>query len=45
MKLEHLVWQSRGTCRLGFTADAEELERASTAEQAAPDARRPKRTC
>ncbi len=38
MKLEHFGMAEPGDCRLVFTADAEELERAITAEQAAPDA-------
>ena len=36
MKLEHFGMAEPGDCRLVFTADAEELERAITAEQAAP---------
>ena len=38
MKLEHFGMAEPGDCRLVFTADAEELERAITAEQAVPDA-------
>ena len=38
MKLEHFGMAEPGDCRLVFTADAEELERGITAEQAAPDA-------
>lgn len=38
MKLEHFGMAEPGDCRLVFTEDAEELERAITAEQAAPDA-------
>ena len=38
MKLEHYGMAEPGDCRLVFTADAEELERGITAEQAAPDA-------
>lgn len=46
MKLEHFGMAEPGDCRLVFTADAEELERAITAEQAVPRTpRRPKRTC
>ena len=41
MKLEHFGMAEPGDCRLVFTADAEELERAITAEQAAPDAPSP----
>ena len=45
MKLEHFGMAEPGDCRLVFTADAEELERAITAEQAAPDAPQAERTC
>ena len=38
MKLEHFGMAEPGDCRLVFTASAEELGRAITAEQAAPDA-------
>ena len=38
MKLEHFGMAEPGDCRLVFTADAAELERAVAAEQAAPDA-------
>lgn len=38
MKLEHFGMAEPGDCRVVFTADAAELERAITAEQAAADA-------
>ena len=38
MKLEHFGMAEPGDCRLVFTVDAEELERAIAAEQAVPDA-------
>ena len=45
MKLEHFGMAEPGDCRLVFTADAEELERATRPSRLCRTPRRPKRPC